>query len=93
LWTWLTIAKSTQVSGTVTASDTDGGALLDARNAMITAYNNAAGRAATATETAGGILGGQVLTPGVYDFGTGVTVNGNLVLSGGPNDVFIFSIA
>lgn len=60
---------------------------------MGTAYNNAANRAATATETGGGILGGMVLLPGVYDFGTGVSVDSNLVLNGGVNDVFIFSIA
>ncbi len=64
---------------------------LTAKNDLITAYNDAAGR--SVTETIPRELGGQTLTPGVYtsiekDF----LLNGILTLDGqgDPNAVFIF---
>jgi hypothetical protein len=60
---------------------------------MQTAYTNAAGRAADATGLGAGNIGGLTLAPGVYKWGTGVTIPTNVALSGGENDVWIFQIA
>ena len=63
---------------------------------MLTAYNDAQGRAGTAANTnrgTGGDIGGLTFTPGVYTFGTAVTVSDDVVLSGGCDDVFIFQIS
>lgn len=61
---------------------------------MQTAYVDAAGRTnPTATELGAGNIGGLTLTPGLYKWGTGVTIPTNVTLSGGPNDVWIFQIA
>ena len=60
---------------------------------METAYTDAAGRAANYTELYTGDISGQTLTPGVYKWGTGVLINSDVTLNGGPNDVFIFQIA
>jgi hypothetical protein len=62
------------------------------------AYNDAAGRTAGVgpfLNRGGGTIGGLTLDPGVYTWGTDVTVpfGTNLTLSGGPNDVWIFQIA
>ena len=60
---------------------------------MEKAYTDAAGRAVDYTELYTGDLSGQTLTPGVYKWGTGVLINTDVTLNGGPNDVFIFQIA
>jgi hypothetical protein len=61
---------------------------------MQTAYIDAAGRTnPTATELGAGNIGGLTLAPGLYKWGTGVTIPTNVTLSGGPNDVWIFQIA
>ena len=60
---------------------------------MQTAYTNAAGRTApTATELGAGNIGGMTLAPGLYKWGTGVTIPADITLSGGVNDVWIFQI-
>ena len=67
---------------------------LNAENALITAYNTAAGAAATATVA--GDLGGQTLAPGVYKSTSTLLISsGNLTLNGGgnANSVFIFQVA
>jgi len=51
------------------------------------------GRAADYTELYTGDISGRTLTPGVYKWGTGVSINSDVTLNGGPNDVFIFQIA
>ena len=66
---------------------------LDAQNALITAYDDAAGRGPATNISAE--LGGQVLIPGVYSSTEGffhLNVNGKLTLDakGDPNGVFIF---
>lgn len=64
-----------------------------AQGALTTAYNTAAGRAATATVA--GDLGGQTLSPGVYKSTSTLAIaNGNLTLDGGgnPQSVFIFQV-
>lgn len=60
---------------------------------LTTAYNDAAGRATTATVTAD--LAGQTLTPGVYSSATSLGLSGALTLDaqGDPNAVFVFKAA
>lgn len=61
---------------------------------METAYADAAGRTnPTATELGSGNIDGMTITPGLYKWGTGVTIPNGVTLSGGSNDVWIFQIA
>jgi hypothetical protein len=61
---------------------------------MGTAYTDAAGRLTPDfTELYSGAIGGKTLFPGLYKWGTGVSINSDVTLSGGPNDVWIFQIA
>jgi Ice-binding-like len=62
---------------------------------MQTAYTDAAGRKKpTATELGAGNIGGMTIKPGLYKWTTGVTIpTRGVILSGGPNDVWIFQIA
>ena len=67
--------------------------LTTAVNDMLTAYTDAAGRAADYTELGAGNIGGMTLPPATYKWGTGVLITTDVTLSGGPNDVWIFEIA
>jgi hypothetical protein len=63
---------------------------------METAYTDAAGRATPdATELYSGNLTGKTITPGLYKWSTGVSIDasGTVTLSGGANDVWIFQIS
>lgn len=61
---------------------------------MQTAYSDGAGRTnPTATELGAGNIGGLTIAPGLYKWGTGVTIPSNVTLSGSANDVWIFQIA
>ncbi|MDO8715807.1 MAG: ice-binding family protein [Dehalococcoidales bacterium] len=61
---------------------------------MQTAYTDAAGRTLpTATELGAGNIAGMTLAPGLYKWGTGLTIPGDVTLSGGANDVWIFQVA
>ena len=60
---------------------------------MQTAYTDAAGRAPTVTELGAGNIGGLTLVPGVYKWGTDVTIPTDVTLSGAAQDVWIFQIA
>src|ERR1035437_2385966 len=61
---------------------------------METAYTSAAGMTnPTATELGAGNIGGMTLAPGLYKWGTGVTIPTDVTLSGSANDVWIFQIA
>jgi len=76
-------------SGTLHATDA---AAAQAQLDATTAYNDAAGRASTATVTAD--LGGQTLVAGVYTGNTlGLTGTLTLDAQGDPNAVFIFQAA
>lgn len=66
--------------------------LTTAISNMEAAYTDAAGRAADYTELYSGDLSGKTLTAGVYKWGTGVLINSDVTLSGGPDDVFILQI-
>jgi hypothetical protein len=94
-------SSSAQVTGNIYAHDyavptpTD---VTIASTDMGLAYTDAAGRpagvGATNLNLGGGTLTTQTLAPGVYTWGTGVTLSPAqiLTLSGGPNDVWIFQI-
>lgn len=61
---------------------------------METAYVDAAGRTdPTATELGAGSIGGMTIAPGLYKWGTGVSIAADLTLAGGPDDVWIFQVA
>ena len=91
-----TFSRSSLVTGRVyaaTYSVPTPSRLTVAVKDMETAYTNAAGRAAGVTGLGAGNIGGLTLAPGVYKWGTGVTIPTNVTLSGGKNDVWIFEIA
>src|SRR5579859_6172504 len=62
---------------------------ISAKNALTTAYNNAASSPCNFNQT-GKNLGGQTLVPGTYCQTTAPTLTGTVVLSG--NGVYIFQI-
>ena len=62
--------------------------------AMQTAYTDAAGRTnPDFLNLQGGNLGGLTLAPGLYTWGTGVTIPTDVTISGGASDVWIFQIS
>ena len=68
--------------------------LTGAVSNMETAYTDAAGRAVPDQVNLGaGEIGGLTLTPGLYKWGTSVSISNDVTLTGGPNDVWIFQIA
>lgn len=63
---------------------------------MESAYSDAAGRTASSAATTnllGGTLVDQTLTPGVYQWGSAVTIPTNLTFSGNATDVWILKVA
>jgi len=61
---------------------------------MTTAYTDAAGRTLPDfTELGAGDISGMTLVPGLYKWSTGIAINTNVTLTGGPNDVWIFQVA
>jgi hypothetical protein len=96
--TGLTCAEVTGTIYTVDAAgplcrDEDPGTLTDAMNDATTAYTNAAGRTPDQTFLgANNQLGGQVLVPGVYRFGSASAANlvGTLTLNGSADGIWIF---
>jgi hypothetical protein len=77
----IVIAGTTQVAN---------GVALQAKNDLVTAYNDAAGRSSTATVS--GDLAGRTLTPGVYTSASSLGLSGQLTLDaqGNPSAVFVF---
>jgi hypothetical protein len=89
-------STSAQVTGKIYApgyADPTPANLTTAVLDMQSAYTDAAGRASTVTELGAGNIGGLTLVPGVYKWGTNVTIPTDVTLSGGQNDVWIFQIA
>lgn len=92
-----TSATSPQVTGTLYGADmsppTNSNlttAVLDMQNA----YTDAAGRPTPDFLNLGtGNIGGRTLTGGLYNWGTSVTIPGDLVISGAANDVWILQIS
>jgi hypothetical protein len=61
---------------------------------MSTAYGNAEGRVLPDfNELGAGEIGGQTLVPGLYKWGSSVSIGSDVTLSGGPNDIWIFQVA
>lgn len=91
-----TFSKSSLVSGKVFAADYSvptPSTMTTAVNDMQTAYTDAAGRTLpTATELGAGNIGGLTIAPGLYKWGTSVTIPTDVTLAGGANDVWIFQI-
>jgi hypothetical protein len=90
---------SVQITGKAFAAS-DGGSIAAALTVAVldmqTAYVDAAGR--TNPDSArknidGGDLNDITLTPGIYTFGTFVTITGDIYLRGNEDDVFIIQIA
>ncbi len=86
--------------GKLYASDNVGGTtsadLTAAIGSMQTAYTDAAGRTATSaatTNVGNGTLTSLTLTPGVYEWGTAVTIPTDLTLNGSAFDIWIFKVA
>ncbi len=85
---------SVDASGPLPCRITDATLLTAAVKDMMTAYTDAAGRTLpTATNLGAGEIGGLTIAPGLYKWGTGVSISTDVTLSGGPNDVWIFQIA
>ena len=91
-----TSASSALVTGLLYAADYDPPtptmlttAVLD----MQTAYTDAAGRTLPDfTELGAGNIQGLNLVPGLYKWGTGVSIPSAVTLTGGANDVWIFQV-
>jgi uncharacterized protein YjdB len=92
-------ATSSLVTGKIFAADyavPTPANMTTAVSNMETAYTDAAGRAIPdATELGAGNITGMTITPGLYKWSTGVSIDaaGTVTLSGGANDVWIFQIA
>jgi hypothetical protein len=89
-------STSTQVTGKVYAADYTAPTpsnLTTAVGDMELAFTDAAGRAPSATEVGAGNIGGMTLTPGIYQWGTGLNIPTDLTLTGNATDVWIFQIA
>ncbi|MDP2940556.1 MAG: ice-binding family protein [Candidatus Omnitrophota bacterium] len=89
-------ATSSLVNGKVYAADytpPTPAKMTTAVSDMETAYTDAAGRTLPDhTELGAGDIGGMTLTPGLYKWGTGVTIPTDVTLSGSSTDVWIFQI-
>ena len=89
-------STSTQVTGKVFASDYAVPTpvnLTTAVSDMESAYTDAAGRPTPDFSDLGaGNISGLTLVPGLYKWGTGLSINTDVTLSGGPNDVWIFQV-
>src|SRR5450759_2467465 len=90
-------STSAQVVGKIYAADYTAPTptnMTTAVSDMEIAYTDAAGRTLPDfTELGTGEIGGLTLVPGLYKWGTDVSISTDVTLSGGPNDVWIFQIA
>jgi hypothetical protein len=92
-------STSALVTGKVYASDYAAPTPADLTAAVLSmqaAYTDAAGRTATSaatTDVGGGTLTSLTLAPGVYQWGTAVTIPTDLTLNGNATDVWIFKVA
>lgn len=84
-------------SGDITCFEGDSAANTRVAQAVLdmgTAFTDAAGRTTPDfSELGAGDISGMTLDPGLYKWGTGVSINTDVTLSGGPNDVWIFQVA
>jgi ice-binding like protein len=97
------LVTCTEVAGTIFSVNAAGPLPCVVNNAtyltsavldMEAAYLDAAGRSSPDyTEVGAGEIGGMTLPPGLYKWGTDVSISTDVTLSGGPKDVWIFQIA
>src|SRR5450755_2483372 len=81
-------------AGPLPCAVTDATFLTAAVGDMEFAYTDAAGRTTPDfTELGAGEIGGKTLVPGLYKWGTDVSITTDVTLSGGPNDVWIFQVS
>ncbi|MHB9119171.1 MAG: Ig-like domain-containing protein [Burkholderiales bacterium] len=92
-----TSATSTQVTGNLYGADMTpptNSNLTTAVSDMEAAYTDAAGRITPDFLNLGsGNIGGLTLAPGLYTWGSSVTIPANVTISGGANDVWIFQMS
>jgi hypothetical protein len=90
-------ATSAQITGKAYApdyADPTPANLVAAVGDMETAYTDAAGRSLPDfTDLGDGQIGGLTLAPGLYKWGTDVSISTDVTLNGGPNDVWILQVA
>ncbi|HET6147414.1 MAG TPA: ice-binding family protein, partial [Polyangia bacterium] len=89
-------STSPQVTGKIYASDFSAPTptnLTAAIADMQLAFTDAAGRAPSVTELGAGNVGGMTLVPGVYQWGTGLQIPGDVTLNGSGTAVWIFQVA
>ena len=88
------ILYTVNAAGPLPCSVTAATLLTSAVGDMQAAYTDAAGRPLPDFINLGsGEIGGRTLTPGLYKWGTNVTISKDVTLAGGPTDVWIFQIA
>jgi hypothetical protein len=81
-------------TGPLPCAINDAALLTAAIGDMGTAYGNAEGRVLPDfNELGAGEIGGQTLVPGLYKWGSSVSIGSDVTLSGGPNDIWIFQVA
>jgi hypothetical protein len=81
-------------AGPLPCAINDATSLTAAIGDMETAYLDAEGRKSPDfIELGAGEIGGLTLAPGLYKWGTDVSISTDVTLSGGPNDVWIFQVA
>ena len=92
-----TYSTAPQVTGRIYAADYTEPTPTNMTTAVLdmqAAYVDAAGRALPDfTELGAGEIGGLILVPGLYKWGTGVLITTDVTLNGGPDDVWIFQVA
>jgi hypothetical protein len=89
-------STSPQVTGKLYAADYElptPSNLTAAVGDMELAFTDAAGRAPGVTELGAGNIGGMNLTPGVYQWGTGLLIPTDVTLTGDATGVWIFQVA
>ena len=85
---------SVDAAGPLPCGLIDASRLTTAVSDMQTAYTNAASRSTPDFVNLGaGDIGGKTLTPGLYKFTSAVIIPTDVVISGGPDDVWIFQVA
>ena len=88
------IVYTVDAAGPLPCSVTAATLLTAAVGDMEAAYTDAAGRVLPDFINLGtGEIGGKTLSPGLYKWGTNVSISKDVTLNGGPTDVWIFQIS
>lgn len=96
------LLECVEVTGTIYSVDAAGPAckttnatrLTSAVGDMQTAYTDLAGRVNPDFVNLGaGDIGGRTLTPGLYNWSSGLLIPTDINIAGGPNDIFIFQVS